>query len=594
MSGRTLLTAVLLTALAAPAALAQNRNESVVSGSAAGAEYESIASAVRVIVDILQNVTREHAAAPVSDQLQGLTVRLTDASTASYGGFRGPERDPDDLVKLLRDIERELRSVARSLEYRDEDDLAHRLENLVDRISETLDDLDNPERREYTIARADDDDWWRSDDDSRWDDEERWSDGDRWEGDDWDAGWGRGWDRRWKDDEDGDYDWRNGNWDWEPDLNWDWGLHPHSKTFVGDYSLSWPYQEEAGYRPVPSFRYNRVEGLVLGFGRAPLSWRGSDTGRIYGQAGYALGLEDWRYEVGAETRFGRGYNRDFDVKIGGGYHMNTGTDDAWKSNWIENSLAALLFRHDFFDYYETEGWTAYLVGRITPYVQFSAGFREDDYRSMANEVDWSVFRGNDFRINPAIDEGTMRSAVFTLEGGSVRALSTRPSGAAFRLEAEVGQGLGGDFDFSRYQGDVRTYTRFNRDTGFSLRFRGGFTEGEVPVQKAFTLGGAGSVRAYSQNSFLGTRMMLANAELGLYDADLIDWLLDDVSVFGIFDAGWTNAGGVNEFNMEDVIPAAGFGISLDERNLRFEIAWPLKDLGAGSEPSIWFRLNPTF
>ena len=116
----------------------------------------------------------------------------------------------------------------------------------------------------------------------------------------------------------------------------------------------------------------------------------------------------------------------------------------------------------------------------------------------------------------------------------------------------------------------------------------------MPLQKAFTIGGIGSVRSYSQNVFLGTRMLLANAELELYEAGFADWLLDDATLIGLFDAGWTNTGGRNEFSFDDVIPSAGLGLAFEDRNLRLELAWPLRDLGTGREPTLWLRLNPTF
>ena len=188
----------------------------------------------------------------------------------------------------------------------------------------------------------------------------------------------------------------------------------------------------------------------------------------------------------------------------------------------------------------------------------------------------------------------MKSVVTTLEGGLIRGYRSRPSGFAFRLEAEFGTGLGGDFSFNRYLGDLRTYARMGRYSGLSLRVRGGYVDGDVPVQKAFTLGGVGSVRAYAQNVFYGTRMLLANAEYTLYRQRLLDGVLDDFAVFGLFDAGWTNSAGINEFDTQNVFSAAGFGVSVDDRTIRIEVAWPLKDFGTGMDPSIWLRLNPTF
>ncbi len=534
-------------------------------------EYESVVSAVQKVMGLLQDVTQRHATEPISDQILSISDRLTLAGPAT-GGFRGaiPE---EDLVKMLREIERELKSIVRALDRRGEDDLSRRLESLLDDLDDAIDQAGDDVRisrrsvnryqirkgKERITIRTRDDDWW--DDDDEWEDRS-----DRWRN--------------------RSNEWRNYNMDWRSS----------TYAFTGELSHRWPYRAHGLYRSIPGFRYNRVEGFFLGFARSPLEWSSWDRGRIYGQVGYAIGMRDWRYEVGAETRLGsRGRNPNFDVKVGGAYHLNTGTNDLWKASWAENTSAAALFRHDFFDYYQTEGWTAYLVSRVTSFFQVSAGFRADEYTSLENEASWSLFGGDSFRPNPAINEGDMRSLVFAVEGGQISSFNHRPSGAAFRLEAEIGEGLGGDFDFSRYLGDVRAYARLTRDSGISLRVRGGFTEGTVPLQKAFTIGGIGSVRGYNQNEFLGTRMLLANAEFSLYEPDIMDWMFDDVTLFGTLDAGWTNlAAGSDEFSIDDVISSAGFGVALDDRMIRLEVSWPLRDLGTGYKPSLWFRINPSF
>jgi len=562
----TLFTAFLLLGMWTTEVSAQERITSKVP-----AEYESVVSAVQKVMGLLQDVTQRHATEPISDQILSISNRLTLAGPVT-GGFRGaiPE---EDLVEMLREIERELKSIVRALERRGEDDLSRRLENLLDDLNDAIDQAGDDVRisrrsvNRYQIRKGKEritirtrDDWW-------WDDDNEWEDrSDRW---------------------------RNRTSDWGK-YNMDWRSSTHA--FTGELSHRWPYREHGLYRTIPGFRYNRVEGFFLGFARSPLEWSSWYRGRIYGQVGYAIGMRDWRYEIGAETRLGnRRRNPNFDVKVGGAYHLNTGTNDLWKASWAENTSAAALFRHDFFDYYQTEGWTAYLVSRVTSFFQISAGFRADEYTSLENEASWSLFGGDSFRQNPAINEGDMRSLVFAVEGGQISSFRRRPSGAAFRLEAEIGEGLGGDFDFSRYLGDVRAYARLTRDSGLSLRLRGGFTEGTVPLQKAFTIGGIGSVRAYNQNEFLGTRMLLANAEFSLYEPDIMDWLFDDVTLFGTLDAGWTNlAAGTDEFSIDDVISSVGFGIALDDRMIRLEVSWPLRDLGTGYKPSLWFRINPSF
>ncbi len=116
----------------------------------------------------------------------------------------------------------------------------------------------------------------------------------------------------------------------------------------------------------------------------------------------------------------------------------------------------------------------------------------------------------------------------------------------------------------------------------------------MPLQKQFTLGGIGSVRAYDQNSFPGTRMLLGNVEYIVDDIDLFgDWF-DDLQFIGFADFGWTNTFGTNDFDFDDVLPTAGFGIGLDDRDVRLELAFPLRDFGGGLDPSLWLRITPSF
>jgi len=554
------------------------------------AEYESVVSTVQKVISLLGDVTQRHASDPISDQILSISDRLTLSGPAT-GGFRAVSIE-DDLIRLLKDVQRELESISRSLERRGEDDLSERLNDAVQDLDKAIAKAGDDVR----IRRNSADDYEISNSKDRvrivTTDEGWWDDDDKWEKSDVDTR-----KRRFKEKLGIGYHPKKNEKEEARKRNWDPRTNRYTAgtTFAGEFTQRWPFREYGVYRYTQSVRYNRVEGLYLGVSRDPLEWNESDRGRFFGQLGYGFGTKDWQYEIGAESRFGSMYqNDDFDIKVGGAYHSTTTTNDLWKSSWAENSAAAFFFEHDFFDYYHTKGWTGYAVSRITPFAQLSVGYRADQYTSLSKETSWSLFGNNDFRPNPGIVEGDMRSIVMSLEGGQVRSLNHRPSGVAARLEAEIGQGLGGDFDFSRYVGDVRTYARLSEDTGLSLRFRGGFTEGTVPVQKAFTLGGVGSVRSYHQNSFVGTRMLLANAELALYEPAILDDLIGDMAILGLFDAGWTNSFGTNSFDFNDVVASGGFGLAFDDRAFRLEVTWPTKDVGSGMKPSIWLRIAPSF
>ncbi len=527
-------------------------------------ERSLVTNALQTVVTLLQDITRDYAAGPLGERFRNMTNRLADATTPLGLTPAATPLNRDDLNQLealLRNLYEQLKDLRDDLAFEEEHDLAKRLAPLERGLREAV----------RTVHRLNDDATPALAEGERWLDPNR------------QALRRRARDDRQKDRQD------------EPSAHRHFGLDRHYRdAFVGEVWNRWPYRTTSVYRPIPSMRYNRVEGLVLGIGRGPMEWDSYDRGKVFGQASYAFSLDRWRYEVGAEARMGRRYGNDnFDLKLGGAYRRNTATNDLWKSSWAENTLAAFFFKEDFFDYFETEGWTLYAAAHLTPYLQASVGFRQDEYRSLTRRTSWSLFGGDGFRINPPIDEGDMNSFVVTLEGGHIRGLSSRPRGAAFRLEAELGKGLGGDFSFNRYLGDARFYAPLGPN-GLTLRLRGGLATGAVPYQKGFTLGGIGSTRAYPQNAFFGTRMLLANAEFIFYEWSFFDdVILNDVQFFGLFDAGWVNNVS-DRFDIDDVLPSAGFGVALDDRHVRLELSWPLREVAGDRQPTLWLRLNPTF
>ena len=576
------------------------------------AERQLIETTLQTIVAVMQEATMQKEGSGLGDRLRHITKKLARAATllTPASNTAGPvaQKDLDDLRRMLLDIGEQLEAVREELEAQESYDLADRMLDIesdlqravreVDRLSddeergvvtledgerwvragrrplrndrksdldrdiddavedidEAMDDVDDEFRREMREAK---DDIRTEIRDKRDDDKER---------------------RRHRH--------KRSDWDW----------HSYTGTFVGEYSFRWPYRRETAlYRSIPAIRYNRVEGFVLGVGKRPLEWSSYSRATVYGQVGYAFSLDEWRATIGVETRVDNRRNDDYGLKVGGAYRRNTDTKDRWKTSWLENSLAAFFFENDFFDYHEVEGWSLYAVQRITPYLQMSAGYREDEYRSLDKETGWSLFDGDGFPLNPPIDQGDMQSFLFAIEGGRVRGLHSLPSGAVFRFEAEIGEGLGGDFDFSRYVGDARVYIPITPFSSLGLRLRGGLTTGDfVPLQKQFTLGGIGSVRAFDQNSFAGTRMLLGNAEYIVDDIDIFDDWFDDIQLIGFADLGWVNTFGTNDFNLDDAIPSAGIGLGLDDRDVRLELSFPLRDLGGDQDPTLWLRITPSF
>ncbi len=570
----------------------------------------------------------------LSDRLSGAKPAIARATSPDPAGARTLRADElEQAMNLLRDLVDQSADVRQELRIEGQTELADKMRDVENGLLDALALLKKVEvnqvRSEQPMNqadrwddRADDradnrtsddtadgersarDDWytwaerWKErrsrDRDGRTDDD-RWNDGrrndNRWD-DDQSGEDGRHddrWDNRTDSAADDDDEWRNRSW---RHRNWDNGYDPETLigVHVGEFGYGWPYRETGAYRSIPAIRYNRVDGLVLGIRRLPLSWDSWERARLYGHGGYAFGDKSWQYEVGAEARTGNRSGSSLDFKAGASYRRTTATEDLWKSSWVENTLAAFFFNYDFLDYFRVEGFTTYASARLTPRLQVTGAYRQEKYSSLENEVHWTLFGGRDFRINPPIDAGDMNSVLVAVEGGSVSDLDWLPRGAAFRFEAEFGRDFGGDFDFNRYLGDARVYLPMSHRSTLSLRVRGGTSDGSLPLQKLFTLGGIGSTRSYAQNTLVGTRMLLGNVEYAINQ----DWLWDDILIAGFVDAGWVNNAESNKFDFDDIYPAVGAGIGLLDRSLRLEVSFPLRDIGGTREPSIWLRVNPSF
>lgn len=377
---------------------------------------------------------------------------------------------------------------------------------------------------------------------------------------------------------------------------WTPGAHVSDRVVDGIGPVggsAWPHRRESSvYHTPPPIRYNRVEGLVLGIHRDPLRLGSSDRARLYGQLGYAFALDDVRYKVGVESQIIRDERRG--LKLGIAYQDATLTSDRWKTSYAENSLAGIGFRYDFFDYYAAEGISLYAVQALSSTVHVTAGFRAEDHRSLAENTNWSLFKAGSFRPNPAAKEGRLNAAFFGINGGKIRNVDDLPSGAAIHLEALIGRPFGGDIVVNRYEADGRVFLPLTHDTRLGLRLRGGYATSQAPPQSQFRLGGIGSLRSYQQNAYQGTKMALANVEYIVDGATLVDSILDDVWVAGLFDAGWVGTP-TDQFQMDEVLPSAGFSIGLDERDVRLDVSWPLREVdGAGTGPSVWLRITPNF
>ncbi|NBC17432.1 MAG: BamA/TamA family outer membrane protein, partial [Bacteroidetes bacterium] len=526
-------------------------------------EQQLIETSLQTIVAVLQGVTFQDERGALGDRLRSVTQRLARAAQGmDPGDASSRAEDLERLRSLLAVAVRDLDAVRETLAEDGHTEAARQLDAATEamhealRLVEGMEDGNHTPSSEKPVLASHDGGDDETASKSRLEQDEHDRDGHAWDG--------------------------------------PLGARHHSEAIVGTWGhRSEPFQREAAlYEAIPAVRYNRVEGLVLGLGQQPLRWDDWSEARVIGQLGYAFGLEAWRYEIGAEVRLDRGEWDAYGLKLGAAYRNNTTTADRWKTSWLENSLAAFFFEHDFFDYYEAEGWSVYAVQRLTALAQVSVGYRTERHRALTQNTGWSVFGGSRFQPNLLADPGRAHAVLAALEAGQVREVADLPHGAALRVKAELAEGFGGDFDYRRYVADGRVYLPALPHSSLALRLRGGLVEGgDVPVQKQFTLGGIGSMRGYPQNRFRGARMLLGSAEYLVADVDLFDEMFDDLLFIGFVDAGWVGAEG-EAFDLGEVVPSAGFGVGA--RDVRLEVAWPLRDVAGDTSPSVWLRIAPSF
>lgn len=333
--------------------------------------------------------------------------------------------------------------------------------------------------------------------------------------------------------------------------------------------------------------YQRVDGWTLGLVPSFLTGRGFEPS-AWGSVGYGLKSERWSAGVTVLQPLVPA-NRlwlKLDGYAGTDFTDRTGISDP------ENSLAAILFREDYRDYYRREGAAASLVCGAWRWLRLEAGARTDDFTSLERIVNWSLHSGV-FRPNPPVDEGTLR-AVF----GAAR-LGTRHNHLELAYERCGDEVLEGDFAYERLAGALRGRLRLGRRQRVDVRLAaGGALAGALPVQRQFVLGGLGTVRGYDYQSLLvpaaaggaaapygGQKMALANAEY--------TFTIDrDFDVFLFYDTGMAWEDREADVELDQLQGSAGLGVEIEDAGLHVTVAKALD--GSGRDPVVMVRLQQMF
>ena len=353
------------------------------------------------------------------------------------------------------------------------------------------------------------------------------------------------------------------------------------------------------------FRYNRVEGLFLGLRLLCDQWDDRESLiDVYGHIGYGFAGKQACYQIGAERTFFERIGPIFGIEA----HEVTQTQDEWIMPSFENSLAAMLIREDFHDFYREEGYSVYMNYYASNFLKLSAAYHQKEHFNLTKETNWSVFGGDKkFRENPLIDEINFKSVV-----GEIK-LDTRDSQKYPNrgwLLTFTGEFAGPDInktseiDFDRFIVDVRRYQPISYGENIDFRLRAGSSRGRLPIQYQFDLGGISTLRGYEFKEFEnGNRMILGNIEyriygnrsplnsaLGISDLNLI--LFADAGLLWSVSDSLDASDGFGDLDWDDLKTSLGFAISNDDGNVRISFA---KKMDKKDNPFIiTFRISRPF
>ena len=268
--------------------------------------------------------------------------------------------------------------------------------------------------------------------------------------------------------------------------------------------------------------YNRTEGLPIGLGPrirvggpAPLEIEALAilrTATSFDNDADEFDDDEIGYSFRIEQRVGYEAQGIFGGRI---YSIAEGVED-WGLSDAETSLATLLWREDFRDYYDRKGWTVHAGVRVPEAgLRFVVDYRDDEYGFRPVADPWTLFGGDDpWRPQPLVAEGDMRSI-----GAELRIdLPDQygPYGGGWSLHAEARRGLEGqltvpghttaagfDVPFASFDAedvrygfvDLRRYNHLGWNNTIDLRFLAGgsLTGDPLPPQFQHAFGGVGSV-----------------------------------------------------------------------------------------------------
>ena len=252
------------------------------------------------------------------------------------------------------------------------------------------------------------------------------------------------------------------------------------------------------------FWYNRIEGPYIGIERNIYGGFYKNSA-LSARAGYGFEDYNWKWRLAFIKHFDQKDRFFTQVKV---YDELGFEEDTKEISDNKNTLTSMLLKTDYRDYYGKKGYSIGVGYHLFDEFGTTVKFVSHNETGILNNTGFSIFnRGNIFRINPDIIEGTYNGIEFALNYRKYR------FNADFKVSYTDEDFMKSDFSYSQFKLKCKYNSRPTYNGKFYFTMNSGFSAGSVAPQRWFDFGGkvignyTGELRGVRYKEFTGDRML---------------------------------------------------------------------------------------
>lgn len=281
--------------------------------------------------------------------------------------------------------------------------------------------------------------------------------------------------------------------------------------------------------PITSFsdfyRFNRVEGSAVGIGLDSKEYLSAT--RLTLRSSYGFSDRSFRYGLSIEQHLAE---QKAWALGGSAYRSLNVIGNRGGFGPFAVTFTSLFTKEDPLDYYDVQGWSLYVRGKILSNFIAEARWISEQHRSVQKNTDFSLFKPSVlFQPNPFIREGELHSGALLfqydtrkyIDAGFITFPDPTQQSWLFEVAGEVASKklLGGDFEFARLCAQLQ-HRRFTFGTGtLAILANVGWSMGTLPLQRYFLspartreLVTAGALKAQGTEGIKGSRLASLQVE----------------------------------------------------------------------------------